>query len=133
MADEKYTLTQFLDAIRGSAGIKATIMRRLGCGRSTVDNYLKRYATAQQAYEEELASVGDAAESVVVRAISNNDVETAKWYLVKKHRDRGYGDVSKTEIGGINGGAIEIRHVTDLSDEELAAIAARGSGGTTAT
>lgn len=128
---DQYTLAQVLDAIKGSAGIKATIMRRLGCqSRNTVDNYLKRYATAQQAYEEELASVGDAAESVVVRAISNNDVETAKWYLVKKHRDRGYGDVSKTEIGGINGGAIEIRHVTDLTDEELAAIAARGSGGT---
>ena len=34
----------------------------------------------------------DAAESVVIKAIRNEDTEVAKWYLVKKHRDRGYGD-----------------------------------------
>jgi hypothetical protein len=100
MADEKYTLDQILTAIRGSAGIKATIQRKLGCSRATVDNYLKRYATAQAAYDDELASIGDAAESVVIADIRNKNVETAKWYLTKKHRDRGYGDKSHIEHGG---------------------------------
>src|SRR5688500_14996574 len=95
---EQYTLAQILDAIKGSAGIKATIQRRLGCqSRNTVDNYLKRYATAQQAYDDELASIGDAAESVVIGAIKNKDVAAAQWYLVKKHRDRGYGDKSQVD------------------------------------
>jgi type IV secretory pathway TraG/TraD family ATPase VirD4 len=98
---EEYTLEQFISAIRGSAGIKATIQRRLGCqSRNTVDNYLKRYATAQAAYDDELASIGDAAESVVIADIRNKNVETAKWYLTKKHRDRGYGDKSHIEHGG---------------------------------
>lgn len=114
MTDEKYTLAEVLTAIRGSAGIKATIQRKLGCSRQTVDNYLKRYATAQAAYDEEKASIGDAAESVVIGAIRNKDVETAKWYLVKKHRDRGYGDKSEIDV--------RTTRVSELSDDELEAI-----------
>jgi hypothetical protein len=114
MADEKYTLDQILTAIRGSAGIKATIQRKLGCSRATVDNYLKRYATAQAAYDDELASIGDAAESVVIGAIRNKDVAAAQWYLVKKHRDRGYGDKSQVDH--------RITDVSKLSDDELNAI-----------
>lgn len=92
MADkEHYTLGQILAAIKGSSGIKATIQRRLGCNsRSTVDNYLKRYATAQQAYDDEVETVGDVAESVIFRAIKNEDVETAKWYAKAKLKSRGY-------------------------------------------
>lgn len=115
MADEKYTLTQVLDAIKGSAGIKATIQRRLGCkSRNTVDNYLERYATAKAAYEEEIESIGDAAESVIIGAIKNKDVDTAKWYAVKKLRSRGYGDKSEVDV--------KVTDVSKLSDEELLAI-----------
>lgn len=99
--DEKYTLEQVLTAIRGSAGIKETIKRRLGCqSRNTVDNYLRRYATAQAAYDEEVESIGDAAESVVISDIRNKNVETAKWYLTKKHRRRGYGEQTDVKHGG---------------------------------
>lgn len=98
---EQYTLAQVLDAIKGSAGIKATIMRRLGCSRNTVDNYLKRYATAQQAYDDEVESIGDAAESVIIGAIKNKDVDTAKWYATKKLRHRGYGDKSELDITSV--------------------------------
>jgi hypothetical protein len=114
MADEKYTLDQILTAIRGSAGIKATIQRKLGCSRATVDNYLKRYATAQQAYDDEKDSIGDAAESVVIGAIRNKDVAAAQWYLVKKHRDRGYGDKSQHDI--------RVTDVSQLTDDQLRAI-----------
>lgn len=101
MADnEKYTLADILAAIRGSAGIKATIMRKLGCSRNTVDNYLKRYATAQQAYDDEVESIGDAAESVIISAIKNKDVDTAKWYATKKLRHRGYGEQTDINHSG---------------------------------
>lgn len=116
MADnEKYTLTEVLTAIRGSAGIKETIRRRLGCqSRNTVDNYLKRYATAQAAYDDEVERIGDAAESVIIAAIQNKDVDTAKWYATKKLRGRGYGD--KTELD------VKITDVSKLTDDELDAI-----------
>lgn len=134
MADEKYTLEQVLAAIKGSAGIKETIRRRLGCNsRNTVDNYLRRYATAQAAYDEEKESVGDAAESVIIGAIRDKDRDAAKWYLAKKHRDRGYGDKSELEVSGKGGGPIEHKHVTDYTDEELANIASSRGGGTATT
>lgn len=102
MATEVYTAEQVIAAIKGSAGIKENIRRKLGCqSRHTVDNYLKRYATAQQAYDDELESLGDAAESLVVSDIvSNRNVDTAKWYLTKKHRARGYGDKTEVEHSG---------------------------------
>ena len=99
--NDKYTLEQVLSAIKGSSGIKATIQRKLGCNsRSTVDSYLRRYATAQAAYDEESEVIGDVAESVVIGAIKNKDVATAKWYLSVKHKDRGYGDQQEIKHSG---------------------------------
>lgn len=98
--NDKYTLTEFIEAVKGSSGIKATIQRRLGCSRMTVDSYLKRYATAQQAYDEEIETVGDVAESVIIQAIKNKDVDTAKWYAKAKLKHRGYTDKTDQEHGG---------------------------------
>jgi hypothetical protein len=97
--NDKYTLEQVIAAIKGSNGIKATIQRRLGCkDRKTVDSYLTRYATAQQAYDEEIEVIGDLAESVVISAIKNKDVDTAKWYIKAKLKSRGYSN--ETEHSG---------------------------------
>lgn len=129
---DKYDLDKVLQAIKGSSGIKATIQQRLGCSRNTVDNYLKRYATAQAAYDEEVDKVGDIAESLIINdMVANRSVETAKWYAMRKLAHRGYGEKQTTEISGANGGPIEIKNVTDLSDDELARIAA-ASGSRTA-
>lgn len=101
MADkEHYTLDQLLAAIKGSSGIKETIRRRLDCSRSTIDNYLRRYATAQQAYDDEIEIIGDLAESVIIKAIRNEDVDTAKWYAKAKLKARGYSDKSESEHSG---------------------------------
>jgi len=95
--NEKYKVDEIITAIKGSSGIKANIMRRLNCSRSTVDNYLKRYATAQAAYDEETEMPLDVAESLVISDMANNrSVETAKWYLKAKGRSRGY--TERTEI-----------------------------------
>lgn len=108
MADEKYTLDQVLTAIKGSHGIKATIQRRLGCSRNTVDSYLKRYATAQAAYDEETEVPLDIAETLVVNdMVVNRSVETAKWYLKAKGKGRGYTD--RTELTGADGADLLIR------------------------
>lgn len=98
---EQYKLEQILEAIKGSRGIKATIMRRLGCSRNTVDNYLKRYATAQAAYDDEVESVGDIAEAIIIDdMVTHRNVETAKWYAKAKLKHRGYADKQEIEISG---------------------------------
>jgi len=96
-ANEKYKIDDIVTAIKGSSGIKANIMRRLNCSRSTVDNYLRRYATAQAAYDEETEMPLDVAESLVISdMVTNRNVETAKWYLKAKGKRRGY--TERTEI-----------------------------------
>jgi hypothetical protein len=97
-----------------------------------VDNYLRRYATAQAAYDEETQMPLDVAESLVVNdMVANRNVDTAKWYLKAKGKGRGY--VERSEISGANGGPIEHKHFTELTDEELTRIATSGSGGTAKT
>lgn len=93
MAEVKHSADEVIDAIKGSRGIKATIMRRLGVHRNTVDNYLKRYATAQQVYDEEVEGVGDIAESLIMDdMVRNRNVDTAKWYARVKLKSRGYNE-----------------------------------------
>lgn len=118
MADEKFTLDQVITAIKGSSGIKATIQRRLGCARMTVDNYLKRYATAQAAYDEEVETVGDLAESVIISAIKNKDVDTAKWYAKAKLKHRGYTDKQEVEHKGPDNGPIPVS-IVKMSVDQL--------------
>jgi len=90
MANEKVKLEAFLVAVEGSAGIKATIAKRLGLHRHTVELYLKRHPRAIQAYKEEVETVGDVVEGVILSAINNKDIETAKWYAKMKLKHRGY-------------------------------------------
>src|SRR5688500_7596551 len=99
--NDKFNVQQVIDAIRGSRGIKETIRQRLGCSRNTVDNYLARYATAQAAYDEERARVGDVADSLIVDDMGRNrSVETAKWYAKAKLKHRGYTDKTDVQHSG---------------------------------
>lgn len=88
----KYTVEKFIEAVRGSGGIKLAIARALGCNRNTIDHYLRRFVSAREAYDQEVQTLGDQAESVVINAIRRGDIDTAKWYARVKLRDRGYGD-----------------------------------------
>lgn len=99
MADKPtHTAESVIAAIKGTAGVKATIARKLNVSRWTVDNYLERWVTVREAYEEEKAGVSDAARSVVIADIVNNrNVETAKWWLRMKERDE-FSDKSQTDI-----------------------------------
>jgi len=123
------TLENVMTAIKGSGGIKVVIAQRLGVNRSTVDNYLKRWKQAADAYAEEVETTKDYAESVIVgniriaakQAASGEAADSSDaWkYLSFKARERGY--VVKKEIE--HSGQIDVR---SLTDEELEAIARGG-------
>ena len=101
-------------AIKGSGGIKQLIADRLKVHRNTVDNYLERYPTARQAYNNEVEKVGDKAESIIQAALKDNDLQVAKWYAMNKLKDRGYAE--RHEITGKEGGDLIIRYVNDWRD-----------------
>jgi len=65
-AKPKHRLETVLKAIKGSGAIKETIAARLGVNRGTVNNYLKRWSTAREAFDQEKSVNLDMAKSVVL-------------------------------------------------------------------
>ena len=88
---KKCTAEQVIEAIAGSGGIKTVIAKRLGVNRQSVDNYLTYYPTALKAYNDEVESFTDKAESTVMQAIIDGDVQRAQWWLAKR-RKLNFGD-----------------------------------------
>lgn len=81
---------KLIKAIKNSNGIITIIADRLGVCRQTVSKALKNDPIAQEYYEDECDTVLDIAEVVIIDAIKNQDVNTAKWYLSTKGGKRGY-------------------------------------------
>lgn len=67
----KKDLDEVLAAIKDSDGIKTVIAARLGVTRQTVDSYLQRWKTAQDAYDTEEESTLDIAESIITTNLRN--------------------------------------------------------------
>jgi hypothetical protein len=117
---DKYTAQEVIDAIAGTGGIVTAVARRLGCTWDTVHRYIENYPTIKAAYDAEVDSTLDIAESVLLDNIriarrfqTENktvvDTSDSKWYLTKKGKRRGYGDA--VEVGGTDGGPVELRVV----------------------
>jgi len=127
----KRTLDEVLKAIAGSGGIKATIALRLDVDRRTVDNYLKRWATAQEAYTQETETNADIAESIILGNMQaalqqQRDLKKRQepgivesgdaWkYLQYKGRDRGYAQTTRGENV-----TVDLANLTDKQLERLA-------------
>jgi len=118
----KRSLGQVIEAIRGSGGIKKAIADRLGVSRNTVDNYLARWKSAREAYNEETEVFLDLAESILLmnlklqherqrkerEPVNSGD---ARWTLSARGGDRGYAPKQRQEITGKDGGPMVIKEV----------------------
>lgn len=106
----KCTREEFIIAIQGSGGIKQIIAERLGVSRFTVRNYLNRWVSAREAYEQECQINLDIADSIIITNLRIQhkkqksqdgkpgvevDTSDAKWYLTMKGSRRGYAQVQR--------------------------------------
>lgn len=106
----RHSAESVIAAIKGTGGVKAHIARKLNVSRWTLDNYIERWATVKEAYEEERAGVDDAALSVVINDIvTNRDVGSAKWWLSKKVPEF----IDKQEIEQSGDITIKIKYADD--------------------
>jgi hypothetical protein len=99
-ANNHYKANDFIDVIPGTGGIISTIAKRVGCSWHTAKKYIDTYPTIKAAYDAECEAVLDAAESVILSDIQAKDVQTSKWYLTMKGRDRGYAPKQVVEQEG---------------------------------
>jgi len=134
MKTVKRTLEEVVTAIKGTGGIKTIIAGRLDVSRTTLDKYLKRWASAREAYDQETETNTDFAESIILGNMQSAIKEQAElkkvgegvkpwtvdsgdaWkYLQYKGRKRGYTQSNRSE--NIN---IDLANLTDTQIDRLA-------------
>jgi len=115
MGKTKHNASDVIEAVDGSGGIKTTIAQKLAVHRHTVDNYLERWATVRQAYEDEVERVGDMAEMTLLKAIKDGDTGAAKWYLSRVRRGK---FSERQEITGAEGGPVVVVKWDGTEDQD---------------
>ena len=86
----KHSVDVVLNAVRGSAGIKSTIARKLNINICTLRSYIEKNPEIKEAIEEELESVLDMAESKLFQLIQSGDTTAIFFFLNNKGQCRGY-------------------------------------------
>jgi predicted transcriptional regulator len=97
----RHTPDQIIQAIKGTGGIKTTVAKRLDVTRQTVDNYLRKWASVNEAYIEECEAITDMAEANLIQEIRDRNFQAIRFYLQTKGKERGY--VERQEISGADG------------------------------
>jgi hypothetical protein len=82
-------------AIPGTGGIISQIATKIGMSWHAIDDGIKRYQLEDKIMIEQEKNL-DLAETQIVRAMQNGDVQTCKWFLATKGKQRGY--VERTEV-----------------------------------
>ena len=108
----KITAKEIIEAIKGSAGIVSTIAKNLGIDWHTTEKYINLFPTAKKAYQDEVEKILDMSEGVILDSISSKDTASAKWYLTKKGKQRGYGDEAEINLKGFESFAELIKEIT---------------------
>lgn len=126
---QRYTVAEVIEAI-GKGHTPSVAARFLKCHADTVRNYADRYPTVKRALQAERKEIVELAEVGLRAAVIRCEPWAITFALKTLGKEEGY--CERTEHTGKDGGAIEtkVTHIGEMSDDELAHIAARGSVGT---
>jgi len=92
MANRKrITQDQWIQAVRDSAGIVASVAARLGVARQTVWENRKRHPWLEECFKTTLEESIDLAETNIQQAIAGGNLKVTMWYLERKGKARGWG------------------------------------------
>jgi hypothetical protein len=100
MRTPKFTPEQVTQAIIDAQGMITIAARRLGCGRKTIYEYMKRHPEIVEAREEAEERMLDFAESKLFTKISDGDMTAIIWFLKTKGKKRGYVERQEMEQTG---------------------------------
>ena len=116
----RITVDLVLAALRASKGMVSIAARRVGCDRSTIYEYIKKYPSVAAALADERETMTDTAELALYSAIQDKEAWAVCFYLKTQGKGRGY--VERQELTGANGAPIEmtVREViVRLNDQPL--------------
>jgi len=95
---------QMIQAIKDSRGFVSKAADLCGVSRGTFYNYLKKYATVQEALEDEREKRTDFVENKLMGAINEGNITAIIFYLKTQAKGRGY--VERQEFTGKDGGEL---------------------------
>ncbi len=91
-------------AIKGSFGVKATIVERVQCSRQTLENAIERWPELSHLIAEENNNIVDVAESKLLEQVNAGKLQAVLFTLETKGKDRGWS--KRTEVTGKDGAAL---------------------------
>lgn len=117
-------------AIKAKAGNVSDAAQSLGITRQGLQKRINGNARLKTVLRDTREALVDLAESKLRAAVRQGNMTAIIWTLKASPaaKERGWGE--KHEVSGPNNGPIGVRSVQELSDDELARIAAEGRGGT---
>ncbi len=107
MTQERYTAEQVAEAITETRGFITYTAKRLGCDRSTVYNYIKRYPICADAVADAREGFLDMAEMALHKKVQDEDITAIIFALKTVGKSRGY--AQRYELTGSDGGALEVK------------------------
>ena len=90
MRTPRYTPDQVAAALQAANGVHAAAAEQLGCHRTTILDYIRRYPKVRQAYDEARAAAVDKAEARLISLVERDEWPAIRFMLVTLGRDRGY-------------------------------------------
>ena len=131
MKKEAFSATQMIAALKKTKGMVYLAADSLGCHPKTVYNYITRYPSVKEVFEDESGRVLDVGEMKLYEHVLNGEAWAVCFLLKTKGKHRGY--VERTEQTGKDGGAMEVevavKTARSVIATKLATIAARKAEG----
>ena len=109
----RFTDDQVAEALRSTGGIRSDAAALLKCSPSTIKRYIDRSEALATIASEVVEHVIDLAELKLVEAINAGNLTAIMFYLKTKGKHRGY--TERHEVGGNDGGPVEIKAKLDFS------------------
>jgi hypothetical protein len=117
---ERIKVQELIDAIHKTSGQLSQVARTFGVYTSTIYEYRDKYPAVAQAIIESRSNFDDILLDTAERqlAIASNDGKAwaIRYILDKKGEARGYKSVTRQEVTGADGGAIDTKIIIQYAD-----------------
>jgi predicted transcriptional regulator len=120
---ESFSQEQVAEALTAAGGVQADAARILGCSRTTINGYVRRYPHLQELIIQTREETLDLAESQLIKKVKDGNMTAIIFYLKTQGKQRGY-----VEKGEAPQKQEDSQDFSTLSTEELEALGRELSG-----
>lgn len=113
---ERYTQQQVADALQAAGGVQTEAAKILGCSKTTLNGYIRRYPALQDVMHQAKEEMIDLAESQLHSKIRTGNMTAIIFFLKCQAKHRGYVEKGDAPQKAPEQSAVDLNNMTD---EEL--------------